>query len=211
MNKKILKLCLVTHKLQQTTANYHEFILTAIAGGVTCVQLREKNKSLQEIEIIARDLMNILKPRQIPLIINDHVEIAKIVDADGVHVGQSDWSPMAARELLGADKIIGWSVESLADVDAANRLDCINYIGASAVFPSSTKTNCKTIWGIEGLKQIVALSTHPVVAIGGINQSNAARVFAAGAAGIAVISAIHDAEDVYQASQLLSEQHDVHH
>jgi thiamine-phosphate pyrophosphorylase len=196
-----LRLCLVTHLQDMPIAEYQLFLLKAIAGGVTSVQLREKNKTYDEILHIAQLLKTLLKPFNIPLIINDNVDIAKAVDAEGVHVGQSDSTPVEARKILGPDKIIGWSVETLDQLAQANKLDCINYIAASTVFPSVTKTNCKTIWGLTGLKTIAQQSKYPVVAIGGIDATNAGAVMNAGACGVAVIGAIHDADDPTRAAQ----------
>ena len=172
---------------------YKSFILQAIAGGVTAVQLREKNKTTAEMYDLALALKTILAPLKVALIINDHVAIAKEIDADGLHLGQADIAPETARQLLGPDKIIGWSVETFAELDAANQLTCIDYVAASAVFSSKTKTNCKTMWGIAGLKQITKISRHPVIAIGGINAKTIKATMASGAYGVAVVSAIHDA------------------
>ncbi len=191
MIKDYLKLCLVTHAEAMPFSLYKKLILQAIAGGVTLVQLREKSKNLIQLREMAIELKTLLQPFKIPLIINDHLEIAKEIDADGIHLGQSDLSPIEARKLLGPTKIIGWSVETLEQLIIANQLSCIDYIAASAVFQSQTKANCKTIWGLDGLQKITAQSKHPVIAIGGINQHNIRDVIDSGASGAAVISAIH--------------------
>lgn len=198
-----LRLCLVTHMAGMSFDVYQQFILQAIAGGVTAIQLRDKNASLDEIHRLALALKNILTPLDIPLIINDHVDIAKAVDAQGVHIGQSDSSPQVARDILGADKWIGLSVETLEELTIANQLTCIDYIGASAVFPSFTKTNCKTIWGLDGLRTLTAQSTHPVIAIGGININNINQTMACGPCGVAVVSAIQGQPDPKTAAQNL--------
>jgi thiamine-phosphate pyrophosphorylase len=195
-----MQLCLVTDKKNQSLGSYQQFILKAIQGGVTAVQLREKHRGLDELGELALALQSILKPLQIPLIINDHVPLAKAIDADGVHLGQQDLSPVVAREILGPDKIIGWSIETVSELEEANQLDCLDYVAISAVFPSKSKTNCKTIWGIEGLKSATQKSRYPIVAIGGINAANIKSVFESGAAGAAVISAIHEANDPKQAA-----------
>lgn len=195
MNIKCLTLCLVTTFQEKDFPQYSRFLLQAIEGGVTSVQLREKSLSIDIIRQLALKLKSILTPLNIPLIINDYVELAKEIDADGVHLGQSDISPVEARELLGPNKIIGLSIETTEQLFAANRLTCIDYVAASAIFPSKTKLNCKTIWGVEGLKQIVKKSTHPVIAIGGIDASNVKIIIENGAAGVAVVSAIHDSSD----------------
>ena len=191
MQKNYLKLCVVTNFKASDFYAYQEFISSIAHAGVTCIQLRAKKSSDEELLYFGSTLKEILQPLGIPLIINDNVAVAKAVDADGVHIGQDDLSPQAARDILGPDKIIGWSVETLTDLENANKLDCINYIGASAVFNSTTKLDCKTFWGIEGLTALTAQSKHPVVGIGGINLDNVESVIASGAAGAAVISAIH--------------------
>ena len=181
------------------------FMLKAIQGGVTSIQLREKTKNLFEFHQLALQFKLILRPFKIPLIINDHVEIAKDIDADGIHIGQSDLSPDKARKILGPEKIIGWSVETLKELEIANQLTCINYIAASAIFSSKTKSDCKTIWGITGLQKIIHLSKHPVLAIGGINLRNIRMVMDSGAYGVAVVSAIHDHDPRKAAADLIAE------
>jgi thiamine-phosphate pyrophosphorylase len=191
MDKNYLKLCLVTHAKDIPLLQYKQFILQVIAGGVTSIQLREKFKNTTELYQIARELKILLHPIKIPLIINDHVELAKEINADGVHLGQTDFSPHDARKMLGPSKIIGLSIETLDQLKIANQLNCINYVAASAIFPSTTKTNCKTIWGLEGLRDFTQQSKHPVIAIGGINENNVKQVIKHGAAGVAVIHALH--------------------
>lgn len=200
MIKDQLKLCLVTNVQTTPFSLYKKFILQTIEGGVTLVQLREKSKDLTQIRRMALELKAILAPFNIPLIINDYVEIAKEIDANGVHLGQSDLSPYHARQLLGPTKIIGYSIETLEELEFANQLTCINYIAASAVFSSETKSDCKTVWGLEGLKKITQKSKLPVIAIGGINQRNIQSVINNGAMGAAVISAIHSQNDPKRAA-----------
>jgi thiamine-phosphate pyrophosphorylase len=198
-----LKLCLVTSIETKPFSLYKEFILRAVEGGVTLVQLREKSKNLTQIRHIALELKAMLDPFNIPLIINDYVEIAREIDADGVHLGQSDLSPDAARQLLGPSKIIGWSIETLEELEIANQLTCIDYIAVSAVFSSKTKSDCKTIWGLDGLRKIAGKSKHPVIAIGGIDQQNIQHIIDNGASGAAVISAIHCQNDPKKAAHNL--------
>jgi thiamine-phosphate pyrophosphorylase len=205
MNARALRLCLVTNLQNQPFRLYKSFLLRAIQGGITSVQLREKTKNLMEYQQLALQLKSILQPFKIPLIINDHVEIAKKIDAEGVHIGQSDLSPYEARKILGPSKIIGWSVETLKELEIANQLTCIDYIAASAVFPSKTKPDCKTIWGLDGLKQITQLSKYPVMAIGGVNLANIGMIMDNGACGAAVIGAIHDQDPRKAAADLITE------
>jgi thiamine-phosphate pyrophosphorylase len=201
-----LKLCLVTNALSTPFSLYKKMIVEAVEGGVTLVQLREKSKDPTQLRSMALELKTLLNPYKIPLIINDNVALAKEIDADGVHLGQSDLSPADARQQLGPAKIIGWSVESFEELEMANQLTCIDYIAASAVFPSPTKRDCKKIWGLPGLQKITQQSKHPVMAIGGINQHNIREIINNGACGAAVISAIHQhAHPKKAANDLMSE------
>ena len=146
-----LKLCLITNQANQNIHKYIEIIKEAVRGGVTMVQLRDKSRNIDQIRDIALELKRILDPLKIPLIINDYVELAKSIDADGVHIGQSDMKIESARNLLGSDKIIGVSIEDLADLYFINKLNGNYYVAASAVFQSNTKLNCKKIWELDGL------------------------------------------------------------
>ncbi|MDX2346043.1 MAG: thiamine phosphate synthase [Legionella sp.] len=198
-------LCFVTDIKDHTIEAYLELLNQAILGGVTHVQFRSKSLTRFETYVWVYALKKFLDARQIPLIINDSVALTEVVDAYGVHLGQTDGCPLAARKRLGPDKCIGLSIESLEELDAANQLDCIDYVAASAVFESQTKTNCKTIWGLDGLKNLVQQSKHPVIGIGGINATNINTVMAQGAAGVAVVSAIQASNTIKQTTQLLKE------
>lgn len=175
----------------------------AVKGGVSCVQLREKEFSTRQFVDEAKVIMEILSPLGVPLIINDRIDVALAIGADGVHVGQSDMPYAIARELMGPKAIIGLSVETWDDVEMAEDLDC-DYIGVSPVFETPTKTDTKGAWGLEGLKKIRGYSRHKLVAIGGINESNAAQVVAAGAHSIAVVSAICSAGDPCEAARRIA-------
>lgn len=187
--KQNLKLYLVTDRDLSLGRSLEEVVCEAVAGGVTIVQLREKDAATGEFVELARRLMAVLKPLGVPLIINDRVDVALAVDADGVHIGQSDMSYEDARRLLGPDKIIGLSVENFEDLDAANALD-VDYIGISPVYGTPTKTDTAEPFGLEGLRKAVQMSVHPTVAIGGMNASTVGDVMAAGTDGVAVVSAI---------------------
>lgn len=187
-----LRLCLVTNLGNQLFSSYLPFIKQAVRGGVTCVQLREKNVYTENLRDTAFQLKRFLDIHAIPLIINDDVGLAREIDAAGVHLGQTDLEPRMARKLLGPDKIIGLSIETEAELTRANQLDCLSYVAASAVFPSKTKPDTKTIWGLQGLQKITQNSIYPVMAIGGITQHNIKDVMLSGACGVAVIGALHD-------------------
>ena len=203
VNLSMPQLCLVTH-IQNISWNiYENFVLQAVEGGITMVQLRDKNKSRNEFKLIASRLKSLLAPSQVSLIINDHIEIAAEINAEGIHLGQSDISPIEARKILGPKKIIGLSIETFAQLELANSLTCIDYVAASAVFPSKTKLNCKTIWGLDGLNKITQKSLHPVMAIGGISDDNIDEVLKNGAQAIAIVSALHDSDDPKKYAQEL--------
>ena len=179
-------------------------VLQAIRGGAVCVQLREKDISTRFFVEEAGRIKTLMTPFRLPLIINDRLDVALAVEAEGVHVGQSDMPYEIARKLMGTKAIIGLSVETWDDVERAQGLDC-DYLGVSPVFATPTKTDTKEPWGLEGLARIRAFSRHPLVAIGGLNAGNADAVVTAGADCIAVVSAICAAADPYAASRELAD------
>ena len=181
-----------------------EVVKEAVRGGVACVQLREKQDGTRTFLKKAEALKAILTPAGVPLIINDRLDIALACGADGVHLGQSDMPYAHARRLLGDKAIIGLSVETWQDVEKAQLLG-VDYLGVSPVFATPTKTDTKGAWGIEGLEKIRQFSSHPLVAIGGLNESNAADIVRAGADSVAVVSAICSAENPETAARELSE------
>lgn len=187
---------------QETTARLVEVVRQAIAGGVDMVQLREKTADTRTFLERALALKILLRGTGVPLIINDRIDIAFAVDADGVHLGQSDMPVKIARRLLGPDKIIGLSVEDFEQIEFANNLD-VQYIGISPIFATPTKTDTKAPFGLEGAQQAVAMSKHPTIGIGGINATNIAAVRATGLDGVAVVSAIMSAPDPKKAAQEL--------
>jgi thiamine-phosphate pyrophosphorylase len=161
----------------------------AILGGVTLVQLREKNKSKDEIKQRALDLLSVLNPMGIPLIINDHVDIAREVGAQGVHLGKEDYDVKHAKQLLGPDAIIGLSIETVRGFERSNFEFC-DYVSASPVFPTATKENAAAPMGLGGLKRLRSACPIPLVAIGGIESKNADLISASGVDGICVVSSI---------------------
>lgn len=202
--KEFLKLYLVTDRDLSLGRSLEEVVSEAVAGGVTMVQLREKDAATGEFIELAGRLMKILTPLGIPLIINDRVDVALAVDADGVHIGQSDMPYKTARRLLGPDKIIGLSVENMDDLIKANSLD-VDYVGISPVYGTPTKTDTAEPFGLEGLRKAVNMSKHPTVAIGGMNAGTIADVMAAGTDGVAVVSAICSAENIREAAAQLKD------
>jgi len=194
MKKIDLSLYLVTDRPLSEGRNMPWIVEEAVKGGVTMVQLREKDCSTREFIELAVVLKQKLDPFRIPLIINDRVDVVLAADADGLHIGQSDMPYKMARKLLGNDKIIGLSVENMEQVHEANLLD-VDYIGISPVYGTPTKTDTAQPFGLGGVKTVMTITKHPTVAIGGMNKSTAADVIKAGADGIAVVSAIVAADE----------------
>ena len=201
-----LSLYLVTDRSLAAGRSLTEIVRQAVRGGVTMVQLREKNCSTQAFIEQATALKQVLQGTGVPLIINDRVDVALAVDADGVHIGQSDMPYKEVRRLLGKDKIIGLSVESMQDIDVANSLD-VDYIGISPIFATPTKTDTAVPFGLKGTREAVQRSIHPTVAIGGIHLSNVADVRAMGVDGVAVVSEIMTASSPYSAAKRMSPKH----
>ncbi len=181
-----------------------DIVKTAVAGGVTAVQLREKTASTRVFIEKAEELLEILKDTGVPLIINDRVDVALAVGVDGVHLGQSDMPYSTARRILGAGAIIGVSVDSVDDAVSLSGRG-IDYFGVSPIFATGTKPDHAPPLGLEGLRAIRESVPEPLIAIGGINAENAADVIAAGADGIAVVTAITLAEDPTIAAKELIE------
>jgi thiamine-phosphate pyrophosphorylase len=191
---KMKGLYLVTDRGLCGERSLEDVILRSVRGGARYVQIREKDQSTRDFIEEALRIKNILKPFDVPLIINDRVDVAIAVKAEGVHVGQNDMPYRMARSLMGPGAVIGLSVETWEDVEEAEGFDC-DYIGVSPVFETPTKTDTKGAWGLDGLARIKAFSRHPLVAIGGINVSNAADVVKSGADCVAVVSAVCAAPD----------------
>jgi thiamine-phosphate pyrophosphorylase len=191
---RLCKLMLVTNKKDLPLDAYLDFISICAKSGVTSIQLREKSLDFDDLFQFGRQLQSILAPLSIPLIVNDSVELAYALNADGVHLGQTDGCALDARRILGDGKIIGLSIDTLAQLDIANTLP-INYVGVGTIFPTNNKTDTGTVWGCEGLKKAALASKHPIIAIGGIDETNAIHVIQTGASGIAAIGAFHNALD----------------
>ena len=166
-----------------------EIVRAAVKGGVTCVQLREKHCSTREFINEARRIKEELTIAGIPLIINDRLDVALAVGAEGIHLGQSDMHITDARRLVGNSMLIGISAESLDDAILAEA-EGADYIGISPVFTTPTKTDTAAPLGLDGIRRIRAAVSLPLVGIGGLNQGNVPDVLRAGADGVAVVSAI---------------------
>jgi len=205
MKRRDLLLYLCTDQGYLGSRNFAEIMEEAIAGGVTMLQIREKNACTREFFEMACIARNITKARRIPLVINDRLDVALAVEADGLHIGQSDLPLQAARKIAGGKLFIGVSAGTVEDALAAEK-DGADYLGAGAVFPTGSKDDAGSAIGLEGLSRICAAVKIPVVGIGGIGLANAADVMKSGAAGIAVISAILAQKDIKAASETLRAQ-----
>jgi thiamine-phosphate pyrophosphorylase len=210
MNRKQMKnldlsLYLVTDRGLARGRSLVDIVRSAVAGGVSCVQLREKECSTRSFIEEARALKSFLQPINIPLIINDRIDVALAAGADGVHLGQDDMAIDDARKLAADDSfIIGISAESLEDAIRAEWQGA-DYIGVSPVFSSQTKIDTASPLGLEGVKLLRSAVQIPIVGIGGINRENGGSVISAGADGLAVVSAIVSADDPADAARELKQ------
>lgn len=182
--------------------SHEDVVAAALRGGATVIQYREKNATTRQLIEQATRLRALCRAYHVPFIVNDRVDIALAVEADGVHVGPDDMPVALARQLMGRDKIVGASAGTVEEARAAIA-DGADYLGVGAIFATATKADAGEPIGLAGLQQIVRVSTVPVVGIGGINASNAASVIHAGANGVAVISAVVSADDVERATREL--------
>lgn len=189
-----LKLYAVTDRSWLGNENLYQQVEKALKGGVTLVQLREKNLSEEDFEKEAKELLELCHSYNVPLIINDNVDLAKKIDADGVHIGQSDMELKKAREILGADKIIGVTAKTIEQAKLAEAAGA-DYLGSGAVFGSSTKLDAKPMEHAL-LEEICESVEIPVVAIGGITGDNVLKLKGRKMAGVAVVSGIFACEDI---------------
>ena len=193
-----LSLYLVTDK-SDDVEKLLKTIEEAIKGGVTVVQIREKTAETLDFYNLALKVKEITTKYNVPLIINDRVDVALAIDAEGVHVGQSDMPCDVTRKLIGEDKILGVSAATIDEAIKAEK-DGADYIGTGAVFPTATKDDAPSITK-QDLKDVVDSINIPVVAIGGITLENASQLKDTGIAGLSVVSAIMSAENPKKASQ----------
>ena len=195
-------LYLVTDRPALLGRDLLDVVARAVAGGVGMVQLREKNAATREFVELARALVSLLRPRGVPLLVNDRVDVALACGADGVHVGQDDMHPADVRALVGLNMILGLSVTGEAETRAARGMP-VDYLGAGPIFATATKKDAGAPQGLDGLSAMLSLAEVPVVAIGAIGAGNAAAVMARGVSGVAVVSAICSAPDPRAAAMAL--------
>jgi thiamine-phosphate pyrophosphorylase len=192
---------LVTDAAMTARRGLVETVRAAVAGGVTVVQLRDKDASDADMLATGRALLAALGPLGVPLVVNDRVAVAAALGAH-LHIGQEDGDPAAARAAIGPDAILGLSVTRAGEVATVDG-QVVDYVGLGPVFPTGTKADAAPALGLDAFGTIARGLPVPVVAIGGIDATNAAAVIAAGAVGIAVVSAICAADDPRAAAAAL--------
>lgn len=201
LNKKSLLLYAVTDRSWLNGQTLSEQVEQALRGGVTFLQLREKDLAEEKFKSEALQIKKLCQCYAVPFVLNDNVKLAIETDADGVHVGQTDMNPSTVRKMIGQDKILGVTAESIEDALSAESAGA-DYLGVGSVFPTSTKLDADLI-SIETLKEICSAVKIPVVAIGGITKDNLRQLKNSGIAGIAVVSAIFAQANIEQASREL--------
>ena len=199
--ESMLRLYAVTDRSWVGTQTLYEQVEAALRGGVTCVQLREKELNPEDFLAEAKQIKTLCARFGVPLVINDNVELALKVDADGVHVGQEDMDARDVRNLIGADKILGVTAKTVEQAQKA-QLAGADYLGSGAVFGSTTKPNARPMTK-ELLHSICQSVTIPVVAIGGIHRGNIAFLAGTGIRGAAVVSGIFSAVDIAEECRIL--------
>jgi thiamine-phosphate pyrophosphorylase len=177
-------------------------VAAAVRGGVSLVQLRDKTAPDAALIERARALKALLSPLGVPLIVNDRLEVALAAEADGLHLGQEDLAPARARAALGPGRILGVSAGDAGEAEIADPT-LVDYVGVGPVYPTGSKADAGDAIGLDGLAALRALLALPMVAIGGIDEANAAEVMARGVQGVAVVSAICGAEDPEAAARTL--------
>lgn len=202
--KEDLLLYAVTDRHWLSGASLTEQVADAIKGGATFVQLREKNLDDEAFYKEAVEIQALCKDNKIPFVINDNVELAKKINADGVHVGQSDMEAMDVRRLLGPDKIIGVSAQTVPQARLAEKHGA-DYLGVGAVFTTGSKDDADDV-SFDTLKEICENVSIPVIAIGGITRDNVIDLKGSGICGVAVISAIFAKDDIRKATADLKKQ-----
>lgn len=197
------RVCVLTDARFSRGRSHTDVVRAAIAGGADAIQFRDKETSGRALYDAAAAIRRLCRETGVAFIVNDRVDIALASDADGVHVGQDDLSATVVRRLIGPDRILGVSATSLSEARAACAAGA-DYLGVGPVFEArGTKPDAAHPIGLQGLAAICAASTLPVIAIGGITAANARQVAGAGAAGVAVISAVVSADDIAAATRAL--------
>lgn len=199
MNREALRLYLVTNRYQDSVESFLEKIETACRSGVTIVQLREKNLTTNQYYQLAKQVKEITDSYQVPLIIDDRLDVCLAVDAAGLHIGDDELPVSVARQVLGPDKILGVTAKTVKRALEAEEGGA-NYLGTGAIFPTTTKENAP-ITLISTLKTICQRVAIPVVAIGGLTSENIDQLIGTGIAGVAVVRDLMQAEDIEAKTQ----------
>ena len=199
MNREALRLYLVTNRYQDSVESFLEKIETACRSGVTIVQLREKNLTTNQYYQLAKQVKEITDAYQVPLIIDDRLDVCLAVDAAGLHIGDDELPVSVARQVLGPDKILGVTAKTVKRALEAEEGGA-NYLGTGAIFPTTTKENAP-ITLISTLKTICQRVAIPVVAIGGLTSENVDQLIGTGIAGVAVVRDLMQAEDIEAKTQ----------
>ena len=194
MNREALRLYLVTNRYQDSVERFLEKVETACRSGVTIVQLREKNLTTNQYYQLAKQVKEITDSYQVPLIIDDRLDVCLAVDAAGLHIGDDELPVSVARQVLGPDKILGVTAKTVKRALEAEEGGA-NYLGTGAIFPTTTKENAP-ITLISTLKTICQRVAIPVVAIGGLTSENIEQLIGTGIAGVAVVRDLMQAEDI---------------
>jgi thiamine-phosphate pyrophosphorylase len=203
VDKKCMQLYAVTDRAWTGSQTLVEQVEAALKGGITFLQLREKNLGYDDFLQEAIELKMLTDFYDVPFVINDNVEIAQACDADGVHVGQEDMPVEKVREMIGPDKILGVSAQNVEQAIAAEKAGA-DYLGIGSVFPTGTKKDAKPMT-FETVQEICKSVSIPIVAIGGINKTNILELAGSGVDGVAVVSAIFAQSDITAATKELQE------
>lgn len=199
MNREALRLYLVTNRYQDSLENFLEKVETACRSGVTIIQLREKNLTTNQYYQLAKQVKEITDAYQVPLIIDDRLDVCLAVDAAGLHIGDDELPVSVARQVLGLEKILGVTAKTVKRALEAETWGA-DYLGTGAIFPTTTKENAP-ITLISTLKTICQTVAIPVVAIGGLTSENIDQLAATGIAGVAVVRDLMQAEDIEAKTQ----------
>jgi len=199
MNRKVLRLYLVTNRYQDSLENFLKKVETACRSGVTIIQLREKNLTTNQYYQLAKQVKEITDAYQVPLIIDDRLDICLAVDAAGLHIGDDELPVSVARQVLGPEKILGVTAKTVKRALEAETSGA-DYLGTGAIFPTITKENAP-ITLISTLKTICQTVAIPVVAIGGLTSENIDQLAETGIAGVAVVRDLMQAEDIEAKTQ----------
>ena len=199
MNREALRLYLVTNRYQDSVESFLEKVETACRSGVTIVQLREKNLTTNQYYQLAKQVKEITDAYQVPLIIDDRLDICLAVDAAGLHIGDDELPVSVARKVLGPEKILGVTAKTVKRALEAETSGA-DYLGTGAIFPTTTKENAP-ITLISTLKTICQTVAIPVVAIGGLTSENIDQLIGSGIAGVAVVRDLMQAEDIETKTQ----------